>query len=149
MKSSGTATSHHLLDPVGSSDQIHKLGTKTRKSRMMHHPWTAAPFRCFLTLPPLSLPRRFPTHVHAHVPRAPHCLRRQGQCREMRARTVVRVPYPAAAASIDVTHDWECARSARRLSANTDTNGDSGRRIEEWVCTPHGAMKPLADHRYS
>jgi hypothetical protein len=42
--------------------------------------------------------------------------------------------------SIDVTHDWECVRSVRRLSANTDINGDSECSIEEWVCTPHDTM---------
>lgn len=42
--------------------------------------------------------------------------------------------------STDVTHDWECVRPVRRLSANTDTNGDSNYSIEEWDCTgctPH------------
>ncbi|KAF8501116.1 hypothetical protein F5888DRAFT_1679221 [Russula emetica] len=47
--------------------------------------------------------------------------------------------------SIDVTHDWECVRSVRRLSANTDVNGDSECSIEEWDCTltSHDTM-PLA-----
>jgi len=39
--------------------------------------------------------------------------------------------------SIDLTHDWECVRSVRRLSANTDINGDSECSVEEWDCTPH------------
>ena len=42
--------------------------------------------------------------------------------------------------STDVTRDWECVRPVRRLSANTDTNGNSNYSIEEWDCagcTPH------------
>ena len=42
--------------------------------------------------------------------------------------------------SIDPTHDWECVRSVRRLSANTDINGDSECSIEEWDCVPHDTM---------
>jgi hypothetical protein len=42
--------------------------------------------------------------------------------------------------SIDVTHDWEYVRSVRRLSANTDINGDSECSIEEWDCAPHDTM---------
>lgn len=42
--------------------------------------------------------------------------------------------------SIDVTDDWECVRSVRRLSANTDINGDSECSIEEWDCIPHDTM---------
>lgn len=43
--------------------------------------------------------------------------------------------------SIDVTHDWECVRSVRRLSSNTDINGDSEYSIEEWDCTLHETMR--------
>ncbi|KAN0123284.1 hypothetical protein V8E52_002616 [Russula decolorans] len=44
--------------------------------------------------------------------------------------------------SIDLTHasDWECVRSVRRLSANTDINGDSECSIEKWDHTPHDTM---------
>jgi hypothetical protein len=42
--------------------------------------------------------------------------------------------------SIDGTHDWECVRLVRRLSANTDINGDSECSIEEWDCPPHDTM---------
>lgn len=42
--------------------------------------------------------------------------------------------------SIGVTHDWECVCSVRRLSANTDINGDAECSIEEWSCTPHDTM---------
>jgi hypothetical protein len=42
--------------------------------------------------------------------------------------------------STDVAHDWECVRSVRRLSANTDINGDSESSIEEWDWTPHNIM---------
>jgi len=50
--------------------------------------------------------------------------------------------------SIDVTYGWECVRSVRRLTANTDINGDSECSIEEWDCTPRDTM-PLDDESES
>ncbi|KAF8478012.1 hypothetical protein DFH94DRAFT_753107 [Russula ochroleuca] len=105
--------------------------------------WTAAPYTCFLTLlPPLSLPRRFPTQAHA--PRAPRCLRSQGQCRVAGARTVKRVPYPVTA--------WIRMRQTATRSA-VSKNGTAPRatpyhwmtvnhhqHLTETPCTPIGGI---------
>lgn len=47
--------------------------------------------------------------------------------------------------SMEVTHDWECVRSARQLPANID---DSECRIEEWDYASHDTM-PLTDENES
>ena len=87
-------------------------------------------------LPALAAPHPNTRSTHAALPPPGPPLSRLKPRDESENRSTGAIP----GSSTDVTHDWECVRPVRRLSANTDTNGDSNSSIEEWDCTgctPH------------